>query len=90
MHRDGINISGLKANYVDNSLENLKFETARKKKVKAAIREILLSLLFAALTMLCTYQMLDSNSYKYQAELKNLFGAGDISTTFLDVFMFII
>ena len=45
----------------------------------------MLAILFAVLAMLCAYQMLDYNTYNYQNNLKNLFGAGDKSKTLYDV-----
>ena len=85
MHADGINISDLRTNAEVDSLEKLKRERAIKNKAIAAMKEAVLAVLFALLAMLCAYQMLDNSSFGYQATLKNTFGAGTLSTSFLTV-----
>ena len=49
------------------------------------MQEILLSLAFVVLTMTCAYQLLDKDSFNYQNNLRNMLGAGDKSTSFVDV-----
>ena len=55
---------------------------------KRILKEIILSVTFIAITLCLAYQMTDRNTFHYQSNLKNLFGAGDKSTKFLDVISF--
>ena len=54
----------------------------RDNQQKKAFKEIILCLLFVALSMTCSFQMIDSNSFQYRQNLMNLFGAGNINTAF--------
>ena len=83
--RGQINISGLQVKDQDSSLEKQKLNRAMRNKARQATKEAVLAIIFALLAMLCAYQMLDNSSFGYQATLKNTFGAGTLSTTFLDV-----
>ena len=56
-------------------------------KAKAAFNETVLAVAFALLAMLCAYQMLDKSAFGYQSQLQNMFGAGTISSDFLQVFI---
>lgn len=69
-------------------MEILKREKQKDRQAKRALKEILLSLAFVVLTFTCAYQLLDKASFDYQNNLKNLLGAGDLSTSFLDVIIF--
>lgn len=69
----------------DFYMNKLKEEKLKDKSLKSGLKEILLYLVFIALTMSLSYQMLDNDSFKYQYNLRNLFGAGDKHTSFNDV-----
>lgn len=69
--------------------ENIKKMKENKlidKNLKTAFKSIAFYAIFAAMTLNLAYQMVDKNTFNYQNNLKNLFGAGDKSTKFLDVF----
>ncbi len=68
-------------------MEKLKHDRLMHMKAKAALNETILAIAFAILAMLCAYQMLDKSAFGYQTQLQNIFGAGAISTTFLQVFI---
>ena len=75
----------------DNSvdLKELKKEKINDKLLKVAFKEIILNLIFAGVVLAIAYQMIDIKVNTYQNNLKNIFGAGDKSTSFLDVIYFI-
>ena len=55
------------------------------KRLKVFIKEIILVGIFAGLTFAIVYQLVDIKDYEYQLNIKNLFGAGQKSSQFLDV-----
>ena len=71
----------------DSSLgmNELKKEKLNDKLLKVAFKEITLNTIFAGITLAVAYQMIDTKVNSYQKNLKNVFGAGDKSTSFLDV-----
>ena len=66
-------------------LEKLKKEKLIVKKFKSQLNETILSIIFVALTFTIAYQMIDLNSFYYQSNLSNLFGAGTKSTLFYKI-----
>jgi hypothetical protein len=68
-----------------NDLIKLREKKLRDNKLKEAFKEIILCLLFVALNMTVSYQMLDNNSLNYRQNLMNLFGAGNINSAFNNV-----
>ena len=70
------------------NLEQIKETKLKDNETKRILKEIILSITFIAITLCLAYQMTDRNTFQYQFNLKNLFGAGDKSTKFLDVISF--
>ena len=68
------------------NLDDLKESKQRDKKLGVALREVLICLAFVGMTMTVSYQMLDTDAYRYQMSLKNFFGAGDRNNIFYEVF----
>ena len=68
-----------------NDLIKLRETKLRDKKLKETFKEIILCLLFVALNMTVSYQMLDNNSLNYRQNLINLFGAKNINDAFNNV-----
>lgn len=66
-------------------LEELKELKQKDKKFNELFKETFIRILFACVTLTLAYQMVDNQSFYYQSNLKNLFGAGDKNTKFLDV-----
>lgn len=54
-------------------------------KLKLALKDTILALILIGLSLTVAYQLVDRKTYEYQLNLKNIFGAGSISTSFLDV-----
>ena len=71
----------------DSSLgmNELKKEKLNDKLLKVAFKEITLNTIFAGITLAVAYQMIDTKVNSYQKNMKNVFGTGDKSTSFLDV-----
>jgi len=85
-NRGRLNTDALKENSnINDGLEKLIKQKQQDRKAKIAFKEIILSILFALLSMLCAYQMLDNNTFTYQQNLRNMFGAGDMKKTLYDV-----
>jgi hypothetical protein len=71
-------------------LDKLKKEKLSDKLLKVACKETILYLILAGLTLTVAYQMIDVLAFRYQKSLKNIFGAGDKSTSFFNVNTFMI
>lgn len=69
----------------EDNLEKLKNERLSYKNFKMELNEAILSIIFIILTFSIAYQMIDLNSFNYQTNLANLFGAGDKSQSFENV-----
>ena len=67
------------------NIDDLREKKLRDKKLGIALNEIILCLLFVGMTMSVSYQMLDTDSFGYQTNLLNLFGAGSVSNSFNSV-----
>lgn len=71
------------------NLNKIRETKLKDKKLKSALKETMTCMLFVALTMSVSYQMLDSNSLKYQQNLLNLFEAGNMNNQFYSVYYII-
>ena len=78
-------LEGVEATNNTINLDDLRESKQRDKKLGVALREIMLCLAFVGMTMTVSYQMLDTDAYRYQMSLKNYFGAGDKSSSFIEV-----
>ena len=66
-------------------LDKLKEDKLKEKDLFRAFKSILQYFLFLTLSIIVSYEMLDSNSFQYRNNLKNIFGDGDKSKNFTDV-----
>jgi hypothetical protein len=70
---------------ISTNLDDLRQNLLMDKKIKVALIETLLCILFVVMTMAVSYQMLDNDSFGYRNNLMNLFGAGSVSNSFNSV-----
>lgn len=84
-NKGGLNLEAVEATNNNINLDELKESKQRDKKLGIALREVFLCLCFVGMTMTVSYQMLDSDAFRYQYNLRNYLGAGDKNTAFLDV-----
>ena len=84
-NKGGLNLEGLEATNSNINLDDMRDKKMKDKKLNVALREIILSCCFVALSMAVSYQMSDPQGFYYQNSLKNLFGAGTVNNTFSQV-----
>lgn len=66
-------------------LDNLRDEKLKQRDLTKAFKSIMSYVLFLLLSLVISYQLLDTNAYQYSHNLKNIFGDGDKFKSFNQV-----